>query len=420
MSKTVDVDLRIRAKNLAGKTLDELNASVERLTNAQKKQATNAGLAARSMTELRAEAAELRDTYRELSRRDDMAKTFLKQREDISATAKSLQDLTSRYREMSKGVGASTSVADLQALGKEIIETNNALNKLVATNQKTATTLRAMGVDADNADTAARSLSTAAVRAGEAYQQSIGSIERHSAAVKENVAIQREAARRNAESAAQLARLTRPDAGVVARTNELSSLRADIEARSAAARAAEVEAEAKRRNAAAIAAEDAARRQSMAAIQAVARANAERAARQRDLEAAFGGEYAALERSNGIRSRLVGLLNTERGQRILAAEAARREAGGVSTSTNAHNANEVAVRRNTGALSLFDDTGRKSLGTYQRLRGQVLALSASFIGLYTVLEQGRRAFQAQMRNQSLQLGLETINKGDVKAAAEDY
>src|SRR5690606_23458816 len=61
-----------------------------------------------------------------------------------------------------------------------------------------------------------------------------------------------------------------------------------------------------------------------------------------------------------------------------------------------------------------------SLGTYQRLRGQILGLTAAYVGFYQVINTAQQAVAATNRNQSLMVGLRTVNNGDAAAAAADY
>jgi tape measure domain-containing protein len=420
VSKSVDVDLRIRAKNLAGRTLAEINDQVELLAKNNDLQATSAERAARSMRELTGESRQLAGAYRELSKREGITRTFVEQQAEIKATSQRLGELTDRYRALAAAGGANVDKGTFDALAKEIIETNNALTRLVKDNDKAAAGLKKIGVDAARADEELAQLSVSAQRAGAAYRNSVDAINDYSAAQKRAAAASAEAARRQGEVAAavqrsQLAFKQRADRG-----GELSALRADIEARSAQARATQVQAEAERRLAAEQANAAARQERATAAIrESVAAYDAQRA-RRVQAAAALGPELAAQERSNVRRERLIALLGTERVQRIAALEATRRQSAALDQNTGAANRNAAASRQAGTNLALFSDVGRKSLGTYQRLRGQVLGLAAAYIGFYQAIATAQKAIAATNRDASLRVGLRTINQGDLKAAASDY
>src|SRR5690606_29980001 len=80
----------------------------------------------------------------------------------------------------------------------------------------------------------------------------------------------------------------------------------------------------------------------------------------------------------------------------------------------------AATRRAANEQSFFADTGRKSLSVYQRIRGQVLGLASAYIGVYQAINTVSEAIDAVNRNQSLEIGLRTVNRGDTAAAAKDY
>ncbi len=153
----------------------------------------------------------------------------------------------------------------------------------------------------------------------------------------------------------------------------------------------------------------------------------QRRQRQAALEDVFGRQLTLQERearvqneANARRQRLIGFLQSERGQRLLALEAQRRgvqaDEQGARAKTNLGN----ATRRAAQEQAFFADTGRKSLSVYQRIRGQVLGLASAYIGVYQAINTVSEAIQAVNRDQALRIGLQTVNEGDVEAAARDY
>lgn len=423
MSKTVDVNLRIRAQNLSGKTLDEINAQVEKLTENQKEQASASSLAARSMRELVDEQKQLAAASRELARRKDQLNVFKEQRTQIAATAESLKDLTARYREMAKGSGGSLigfTDKDLKSTGTEIVRMQSQLDKLVAKNDRLGTSLQKVGVDTRNFGAAQSAIDASLGKSSSAYAGTVAAIENYGAAVARTNSIVAEAASRRAAETAQIERNIAAARSQAAEQTRIQAARQDAIAAFSAEtgaqeRAISVSAEVARRKAE----ETAQIERNAAAIRREASEQARIRQARLDAIAAFGAEFGAAERSNDVKTRLIALLNTERGQRVLAAEAARRQATELNQNSAAVTKNEAATRRAASGLQLFDDVGRKSLGTYQRIRGQILSLTAGYIGVFQAVSTFQKAIAATTRNQSLNIGLKTINSGDTKAAAED-
>lgn len=70
-------------------------------------------------------------------------------------------------------------------------------------------------------------------------------------------------------------------------------------------------------------------------------------------------------------------------------------------------------------LSLFNENGRTSLSLLQRLRGQVLALTATYTGLYGAINLITEVFQTQQATQGFEIKLRVANEGDLAATAAD-
>ena len=131
-------------------------------------------------------------------------------------------------------------------------------------------------------------------------------------------------------------------------------------------------------------------------------------------------ERKAQDESNSRRQRMIALIQSEKGQRLLGLEAQRRETAEAEKNSAAKDRNSAATKRAADEEAFFQDTGRKSLSIYQRMRGQLLGLAAAYIGVYQVVNTFSSAIDAVNRNQGLQIGLLTANEGDAKGAASDY
>ena len=431
MVKPVDVDLRITAKNLSKKTLAELTGDVERLTEAQKAQAKSSDLAARSMKDLVAEQNYLAKVSAELARRSNLAQQFSKERAEIEKTAVKVKELAALRKRAAVGYDEKAQGPSMKALDQSIAKTEKELVRLNKANETTGASLRALGVDSNNAEQEFAQLSAAAAKSAAAYNGAVDDVARYGQAVERNNAILAEAARREREAGAGARAGVNRFAGErnagVERTGQLAALKADIKARSEVARAADIQAEAQRRVAAASAQEAVQQAASEAAIRKsinayVGAKNARvgltqafaATATAQEKEAALNTRLAASQAaSNERKARLVALLKTERGQRLL-------NVGSMDQDTAATNRNAAATNRAAKEQAFFSDTGRKSLSVYQRIRGQVLGLAAAYIGVYQVIGTFNNALDAVNRNQALVIGLKTVNNGDARAAASDY
>ena len=428
MNKTVDVDFRIRAKNLSKATLSEINSDLEKLTDLQKEYTSSSKLAAASAKDLTQQQQYLAAAQRELTRRSNLATKFKEDQVAIKETADRLERLTAAYRSLQQRGGADTGFGPLMKKTQTEIEaTQRSLEALVASVRKTSAQLQEVGVDTQRGEAAFSELASSVGAAQAAYASSVASIERYNSAVQETAAASAEAKRRLEQEAAAFRQRNAAVREAAGRKNETEVLRVDAQLRAQAARQSEIQAEAVRRLAAEEAKEQSVRDRNNASIrEAIGRMNelqVMRAQARNTLQSTIGAqeqERAAMERASARREALVRLLNTERGQRVLAAEALRRQNGELDKNTAAQNRNNVAVERGERGMGLFADTGRKSLSVYQRIRGQVLGMAAAYIGVYEAVNTVQKAIEATSRNQALRTGLLTVNNGDAAKAASDY
>lgn len=429
-NKTVDVDLRLRAKNLTKASLGELVDDVERLEKAQKAQASSSDLAAKSMRELTAQQTQLQQVTKELARRQGVADKYKEERAQVVALSQKLQELTAISREMAKGSGGTLigfKDADVKSTNKAVEQTRREFEKTVASVGRLEASLASFGVNVREADGGTAALASALARSQEAYAGATASVQRYDGAVAESQATTAQANAIIAEAVQRLDAETAARARVAAeiisnrnRVDELATLRKDIEARSEATRQSDVQAEASRRLRAEIDQETTARLSSINALVAEKNRSAELAALRRDIQARSAAMVGTLQREeaaqaagNARRDRLIALLQSERGQKVLVAEATRREAA-------AEDAAAAAKTKNAAAQDRANASGREALSVYQRVRGQVLSLLSAYVGLYGAINTITQAIEATNRGQSLQIGLRTINNGDLKAAGEDY
>lgn len=431
MTKTVDVDLRLRAKNLSKSALKDITEDVERLSQSQAEQAKSADLAARSMRELVTEQQRAGALARELSNRRGLLQRYVDERNAIKQISEDIQSLTALRRRAAASSDQQVDGRGLKELDKDIRAAERRLTSFTAKADKTKARLDAVGVSTANVGARMAQITSNLSKATQAYDTAAGNVAGYGAAVQRANEIQAEAIRRTNEEAAARAKLAAETRGAVAKTGnrnaELTALRQDIEARSAQARATDVAAEAQRRlRAEEERAAKATRLSSQAVREAVQTLEARRQ-RQAALEDAFGRQLTLQEReqraqaeSNARRQKLIALIQSERGQRLLALEAQRQGANADQVSANAKRRLANETNRAAKEQAFFADTGRKSLSVYQRIRGQVLGLASAYIGVYQAINTVSEAINAVNRDQSLQIGLRVANDGSIEKAGEDY
>lgn len=432
MSKTVDVDLRIRAKNLSKSALKDITADVEKLTQAQTEQAKSADLASRSMKELLAEQQRAAALARELASRQNLLKRYADERAEADSLAAKLNELT----EVRKRVSSAAATKDvfgvqLQNLDKTIVQTERRMTSFAGKADKTKARLDALGVETADVGKSMEVIASNIQKANGAYDTAAKNVNEYTAAVRHANEVQAEAVRRTREEADARQRAAAANRAAVqavgGRNAELAALRKDIEERSKQARQMEIAAEAQRRLRVEQEAEASSLVRNNAAVREAVSLLEQRRKRQADLQDVFGRQLSLQERekavqdaANARRQRLIALIQSERGQRLLALEAQRR---GVQQDRQGAQAKErlaTATNRAAKEQAFFADTGRKSLSVYQRIRGQVLGLASAYIGVYQAINTVSNAIDAVNRDQALNIGLRTVNQGDVEKAAKDY
>ena len=432
MSKTVDVDLRIRAKNLSKSTVKDLTADVEKLTQAQVEQAKSADLASRSMKELLAEQQRAAALARELASRQNLLKRYADERAEADSLAAKLNELT----EVRKRVASAAATKDvfgvqLQDLDKAIVQAGRQMESFGKASDKTKARLDALGVETADVGKSMDVIASGIQQANGAYDTATKNVDQYAAAVRRASEVQAEAVRRTREEADARQRAAAANRAAVqqvgGRNAELAELRKDIEERSRQARQMEITAEAQRRLRVEQEAEASSLVRNNAAVREAVSLLEQRRKRQADLEDVFGRQLTLQEReravqdaANGRRQRLIALIQSERGQRLLALEAQRQGAQADRDGAAAKERLAGATNRAAKEQAFFADTGRKSLSVYQRIRGQVLGLASAYIGVYQAINTMSNAIDAVNRDQALNIGLRTANEGDVEKAAQDY
>ena len=385
MAKRRDVELRIRAKDLGTRSLDQLNAALSEINEKLVRQRNNADLAATSTRDLAAQQKALAAAVAELAGRRSALEIFEKQEQSAKDARAEVNRLRAELAELLRIKTQGTFLGDIdkavKTVRRQLDQATVRFEKFDRAVEESRKSLTALGVDTADLAGEFRKVDAASGAAAAAVAEVTGQIGRHEQAVAE--------------------------------------LRSEEERRLAAQR--EIAAEVQRRTAA----EEAAVRKQIEAARALAAEEQRRRNRLADAVETFGGatpeqinarrvarlsERAATDQQAAAELKRLGIMRraSAEGQKLTAVvrgtEAAKRKYA-------------ASARRAAEAQGLFADTGRKSLSVYQRLRGQVLSLVTAYVGLFEVFNQGRKAVDTFIQFEGIEARLRILTDGDARAAA---
>jgi tape measure domain-containing protein len=378
-----EVELLIRARNEASKTLSKVGAEIDDIVKSQKELADVNVLAGKSQKELAAQAQLLLGTLTNLSKllndvrayrtaqqaAEQLRKTITEKQAAYAALKTQLESVEKPTRKMTaefRKAGAEISGFEkslagtdtkLAKMGAALTEAGIDLNKLADAEQRVVALADKTARSYDVATQALRDQSTAVDLVREAEMQgavqaarSKAATEAQTRAIRENIAVldQRRARLRQAVETFSAA-----SDGDLRNTGSRAALQADL----AALKATQLRAEAEIR---------------------VARIN---------------------ERATIVEQRL----------------AAARRSG-----ASASNESAAATQRAAGAQTVFVNSGKTALSLYQRVRGQVLAMASAYVGLFGAINLARGSVDAAISREAINARLISASGGDARAAAEEY
>ncbi len=380
-SKRSDVELRVssRAGN-ARKDLAELNTELDKLVENQREQAQSSVLATRSLKQLSAEQQALSRIASELSRREGLIEKLIGKQSEVTAAKNNINRIRQELAELLQIRGNRTFLGDIDAPIKrvraELAAAERLFNKTAGGADKLGESLSEIGVDTTDLAGSLRSVTGSLERAQGATRQQVADIERLDRAQE--------------EAAASARKLREAQRFVAEQQNRRQDRRADAVAGFAGI-------EGYQRQAAAAAAATAAQERQAAAAQRVVGIN---------------------ERFQAVLARNAAAQAAYARQTQAAAAAGGRAASTIRGKTNATERNTAAVRQNASALALFNDVGRKSLSTYQRLRGELLSMVVAYGGLFQAVNTVTQALQVSQQRAAINAKLLAATGNDTRRAAQ--
>ena len=419
MATKGDVDLVIRARNEAGKALEAITKALNELTEQQADISASSEKAGSALANFAKVAATVGNAYNKITTdADKAAQSIARQEKNLAETQAAYQALVAqleaaarvqaRLRRQSEQEGA-----DKQALNAQLKLVNKAYADLEAQVQRTAQRITQQ---------------EAAYRQSfYALQEITGSADQAKAALDRVREAQDRAAKSAAEAAAKEAQLAAQQnmvAQMAARRSALELRRSMLEAASASQGAWRDAQEGIRRLSQEMS--QAGSQTSEQVAQMAALANAARANKQayneirvaieqytrvlRDQSATQQQVAAAQERARAA-------LSAARNMMTNIASTARQAANEQNNFANASRKTAEATNQLDRSLQSLFANSRRSLSLYQRLRGQVLSLTSSYVGLYGAINGVNQAIQASMAMQSVESRLNVVTGGNTAETA---
>lgn len=403
-----DVELVIRARDLGSKSIQELEKTIQKLVSAQEEAAKAGDASARSLRDLQQEYRDLDAASRALVSRGSLAQSFTEQTKSVELATAKLEQARAKMLETAQAAKAAGDAN--KALNAEARTAERVFNSATTAYERANTKLELISEDLRAAGFNTADLVNEQQRLVESAKQVSAALDRNENAIRgydaalakasqerklaENLdkelraqaeALRKAAAQqaadaaaaRDAEIARELAAREQAAARAVAiqrdlnsrllaansaaRAQELSELRQDIEARASAQAAANARLQAEQNRQVAtdtIRDQEAARARELAAL-------------RRDIEAR-NNERVRLERE------LSADLDRELRKQAQQARAAAAEAARL---------NQQRLEASDRIRRAIKGDERETLSLYQRIRGEVIALTTAYVGLFGAISQ---------------------------------
>lgn len=432
MARKGDVDLIIRAKNEASRTLETIARAVEKLTDAQGDLSASADKTGSSLSDIAKVAGTVSAAYSKIvSDVERAATSYDRQERNLAELRAQHQSLTaqmeaaarvqSRLRSESEKDGA-----DKKALADQLKRVESAYGTLASQSQRAATQIERQEKSLTESFYALQELSGGADKAAAALDKVKLAHKQSAAAASAAAAAQEKAAAEVAAAQAKAAAETEKTAQTVARRAALDLKRSMTDA-AASAKSAWQETQLQIKTLAGEMAR--AGTQTSGQIADMERLKATASANKlayTELKIAIEQYTRVLRDQSATQAQVASAQERAKAAMVGAANAAVRQTSAARQSTQAArdmgNANQKAAGQTNqlekSLQSLFANS-RRSLSLYQRFRGEVLSLASSYLGLYAAIEGVNRVIGASMDMQAVESRLNVVTSGDMtKTAAE--
>lgn len=406
-----DVDLVIRARNDASKTLDTVEKAIEALVGTQKDLSAESGKTSSALADFAKIAATVGNAYSRITSDADKAAAALSRQEATLAENKSaytalaaqIEAAARVQQQMANFVGPRTKdqAAQVELVAKAYSDLSARTSKLGAIiDQQEAGfrqsyfALQDMAGGAEKAAVALEKVKAAQQGAADAATQQAAADQAAAAASTRRAALE---LRRDMSQTLAGAQTTWKDAqtGIAQLRQEMAAIGPPT------------------------------REQADAMAQLMGQASAGKTA-YKGLQVAIA-QYNQVLRTEGATQEQVAAaqaranvaLTNARSTMTSVASSARQVSQAVRTMATAETqAAESGGKLDKSLTSLFANS-RRSLSIYQRLRGQVLALASSYVGLYGAINGFNKILQSSLTIQATESRLNVVTGGDVHKTGQE-
>ena len=433
-----DVDLVVRARDSASKTLDTVNKALTALVDNQGDLSSSASKTAKSMGSLAQVAVTIGNAYNKIATDADKAATTVARQEAQLQASKATYAALERQIESAAAVhGKLVAEAELAAAsqsklriefsktGQNVEGVKRAMERLTA--EQTEAESKAKLVAKAQADLVAQAKRmTGTISEQEAaYQKSFYALQSVSGnaadAAKALDKVRTAQERLNQANAAAGAATSRDNRrSNLTMYREMAQATRDTQAEWKAAEQAirELNAEITRNGS-----QTSEQLAQMERLKATASANKQAYIEIRAAVAQYGNalrnKTATEQQSAAAQERARVALVGAKNAMVQMAPAARQSASGAEAAASATDKAANANKKLDAALQSLFANSRRSLSMYQRIRGEVLALTSSYLGLYAAIEGGRKILDASMSTDAIESRLNVITNGDMKKTGEE-
>lgn len=383
MATPNEVELLIRARNQASKTLAQVGDEIADLVKSQKALADVNVLAGKSQAELKAQSERLLATLTNLSKLLNDVRAYRAAQQASDELSKKLAEQQAVYAGLKtkiEGVEKPTRKlqSEMRKAGAEVSTTQKAIERTGTTLAKLGGALNEAGVELNDMAAAEKRVVDLAGQTARAYDVSTQALRDQATAVELVKQAEVQEAQQQAKSRAAIEATNKTiRENIAVMDQRRARLKQAVEVFSNAS-------DSDLRNA------------------------GSRGALQADLDAL---KAAQLRGEAEIRIARINQRADIVEQRLAAT---RRNLAGATDQAAA------ATNRAARAQTVYVNSGKTALSIYQRVRGQVLAMASAYVGLFGAINLARGSIDAAISREAINARLIAASGGDAKAAASEY
>lgn len=377
------VDIIIKANNLSGKTLKEVSAAVDKLSESVTNQIAAAKKGETGLAQLTQSYKQLAETGKQLLAQENLINLFKSVAVSVGQAEAKVKAAKAAYSALAEEQSYQSVVtkkqdAELKNLAKSLVAAEKALSREQSTLSKISADLESAGISTERLAEAQADLVTSATKLVSSQKQLNTSIEDYDKNLREA-----NAARKAALDASRL---------------QEQQAKAEAAAIAAAAKAAKQQAA------------------EVARLQGIL-------AKSRAREAAEAANFRAQAEQAEVLRREIEYAKLF-AQTLDQADAAERQLAASTKAANRELREQATAANQAGKAASqlanpFDSNGRTTLSLLQRIRGELLAIAAAYVGLQGMVEGIRAILESAKTGQQIRAQLLSISGNNIEQAGEE-